>query len=447
MHSIDSDISYHLQSYADSRGRLFLRDGKVMRHIDSGSSKFYSDFIASHLYRSLLSDGLLIDSSVAGKSDRDGSIIIEHQTIEHVSYPFEWSFNGLKTSALMFLELQERLLREGLSIHDGHPFNILFDGCRPVFVDLSSINAAEPRRWGAAQQFRRNILNPLRLMAAGHTKVPRAVMARGHGVSDEETDLLLGYNGRFTRTLRRSFRRNRQKWQRNPVSIVHSLRRSIEELSYPTASTEWGDYYKEPESVDLKEYSNLKQENVRKTIDKLKPRTILDAACNQGWFARLGSNHGARVIGFDLDEVAVNKAFDICRDTRANVQPLVMDFANPSPALGILNQGFPNAIQRFRSEMVIALAIVHHLVFSANLRFEQIVHTLEAMSEKWLLIEFIPGEDIHVSKWKKPVPEWYSLENFKKILANSFESIEILESEPSPRVFLLCTKRDALGSN
>lgn len=439
MHSSDSDISYHLQSYADSRGRLFLRDGKVMRHIDRGSSNFYSNFITSPLYRTLLSDGLLIESS-ARETNHDGSIIIEHQTIEHVSYPFEWSFNGLKASALMFLELQERLLREGLSIHDGHPFNVLFDGCRPVFVDLSSINAAQPRRWGASRQFRRNFLNPLRLMAAGHTKVPRAVMARGQGISDEETDLLTGRGGRLTRTLKQSFRNTRQKWQKNPASIVQRLRRSVEDLSYPKSATKWGNYYKEPEPVDLKNYSNLKQENVRKTIDKLKPRTILDAACNQGWFARLGSIHGARVIGFDLDEVAVNKAFDVCHDTGANVQPLVMDFANPSPALGILNQGFPNAIQRFRSEMVLALAIVHHLVFSANLRFEQIVFTLEAMTEKWLLIEFIPGEDIHVSKWKKPIPEWYNLENFKKVLGSSFESIEILESEPSPRVFLLCAK-------
>jgi hypothetical protein len=126
--------------------------------------------------------------------------------------------------------------------------------------------------------------------------------------------------------------------------------------------------------------------------------------------------------------------------TGANVQPLVMNMTNPSPGIGIMNKGFPRAFDRFRSDIVLALAIVHHLVFTSQLRFEQIVGTLSELTKSVLLVEFIPKEDIHISPRWTSEREWYSLENFKSELKKYFRSILEMQSDPSPRVLLLCER-------
>ena len=82
---------------------------------------------------------------------------------------------------------------------------------------------------------------------------------------------------------------------------------------------------------------------------------------------------------------------------KVDVLPLVMDFTNPSPARGLLNAGDPNAIERFKAEMVLAVAIVHKLVFTANVHLKHLIATLDALTEKTLLIEFFPSDDAYVS--------------------------------------------------
>ena len=427
-----------LASYADPRGRLFHEDGKLRRLIYKDSRTFYQDFIASDLYRDLTRDGVLVEANVVDQEGDDGALVVEHPRVPYVSFPQEWSFEGLKTCALMMLSLQERLLKNGLSLHDGHAYNVLFDGCRPVFVDFTSITQAAPRGWPAYREFRQYVLNPLRLMAAGQENIPRSMLARGIGITDDETELLVGRGSGLIGTPRRFVKKKLYKAKKDPQAIVESLRSTVERLEFPKKKTKWGDYYEEIPPVDLPHYDSMKRDSVRKVLDELRPKTVLDAACNQGWFARLANHFGARVVGFDIDELAINKAFEECRAAKVDVLPLVMDFTNPSPARGLMNAGCPNAIDRFKSEMVLAIALVHHLVFTAGVHLEHIVRTLHAMTEKTLLIEFIPSDDFHVNAWQKPIPEWYNLERFKEILGRFFGTVEELPSDPSPRVMLLC---------
>ncbi|MEM6758526.1 MAG: class I SAM-dependent methyltransferase [Pseudomonadota bacterium] len=429
-----------LQSYADPRGRLFLQGGTLRRLIYKDAKDFYKGFIASDLYRDLTRDGVLIEAEMMGEDQQTGTMILEHPLIDRVSFAHEWSFEGLKTCALMMLDLQARLLEHGMSLHDGHSFNVLFSGCKPTFVDFTSIVEARPRGWSAYREFRHYVLNPLRLMAAGNEDVPRSMLSRGKGISDDDTELLVGRGSGLIGTPRRFLKRSFYKIKRDPKDIVAGLKASVEKLNFPVKKTKWGNYSEDSPAVDLPQYDSMKRESARKALDRLRPKTVLDVACNQGWYARLAEHHGARVVGFDFDEVAINKAFIDCRDTQTDVLPLVMDFTNPSPARGLLNAADPNAIERFKAEMVLAIAIVHHLVFTANVHLEHIVATLDALTEKTLLVEFIPKEDAYVSAWKKPIPEWYTLDNFKSILGRNFDKIEEIPSDPSPRVFLLCSR-------
>src|SRR5262249_12739641 len=78
-------------------------------------------------------------------------------------YPCEWPSVLLYRGAELTLELALELGRAGLGLKDADPLNILYDGCRPVFVDLLSIERREPRDaiWRPYAQFVRNFLFPL----------------------------------------------------------------------------------------------------------------------------------------------------------------------------------------------------------------------------------------------------------------------------------------------
>ena len=105
-------------------------------------------------------------------------------------------------------------------------------------------------------------------------------------------------------------------------------------------------------------------------------------------------------------------------------------------SLNILNnppdeERLNNAIERLKSELVLALAIVHHLVFRQQLTFEEIIGQIRLFCEKYLIIEFVDKEDSYLSDFKLEGFEWYTKENFESILKRQFEIIQTKPSTPS----------------
>lgn len=440
-----ADVQFHPASYADTHGRVFLWNGNVLRAIDPAWCEFYRSLLEAPAFRSLVYDGLMIDSEPSGFSIDGYPLVVQHRRLNVVSYPFEWCFDALKDAALLILSLQERLLAEGLMLQDAHPWNVMFDGCRPLYVDLGSIMpAAQEGTWGALSEFRQQMLNSLILMSRGHSKIVRAVLRLEQGISDGESASICAQIEKHPyRSLRRAARRLRQRLRWNAkvplAQTLAQLRSEVELLSFTNAKTEWSSYDQEFAPLDSPSYANLKQEGVLRVLSSVKPVSVLDVASNRGWYAQLAAaRFGCNVIAFDIDEASILQLFRDGKESGLPLHPLVMDICHPSPGLGPLCRSSPPAFERFKSDMVLALAIVHHLVFKKMLRFDQIVETLAAFSNKWLLVEFVPKEDKHVSKWWSERYSWYTLSGFKAELGKYFTKIETIESDIHPRVMLLC---------
>jgi hypothetical protein len=90
--------------------------------------------------------------------------------------------------------------------------------------------------------------------------------------------------------------------------------------------------------------------------------------------------------------------------------------------------------------MVLALALVHHLVFKQGRKFDYIVQALAAFSDKWLVVEFIPKEDRFVSEWWTEEYNWYTVEGFEEALSCHFRRIQRFPSYPEPRLMLVCER-------
>lgn len=99
---------------------------------------------------------------------------------------------------------------------------------------------------------------------------------------------------------------------------------------------------------------------------------------------------GGKVIAFDSDASCVSQLYREASSRKLNVQPLVMDLLNPTPAFGWRNQRYPSAIQRLKADMVFAFAVVHHLVISQWQNFDRVVQLLSDFAPVHLLVEFVP---------------------------------------------------------
>ena len=186
-----------------------------------------------------------------------------------------------------------------------------------------------------------------------------------------------------------------------------------------------------------------KQSTVANILGELKPKSVTDIGCNKGGYSILAAQAGARVIAFDIDEVSIGGLYQIAKKQDLCILPLVMDALNPSPALGWRNLQFPSAAHRFCSEMAMALALIHHLAITQRQTFDRIVPALADFSTKWLLIEFVPLDDLLSLNLLKTHPKdmsWYTLSNFLVSLGREFRQVEQFPSFPVGRTLILCTR-------
>jgi len=97
-------------------------------------------------------------------------------------------------------------------------------------------------------------------------------------------------------------------------------------------------------------------------------------------------------------------------------------------------------MERFPCDMVLALDLIHHIVYERYLNFDQIVDGLALFSKRWLVVKFVSLEDQAVGAQGVDKFSWYTLDNFINTLKKRFASVCILSSHAEPHVLLLCEK-------
>jgi hypothetical protein len=129
-------------SFRDPVGRVLLAGTKVYRVISPRGRTWLSEVWDAGIIQRLSEAGLMIETRRVTDQDEarallapDGIAVLEHERLPLVSYPYEWSFAGLKKAALLHLDLHLALLREGFTLGDGTAFNVQFRATRPVHID------------------------------------------------------------------------------------------------------------------------------------------------------------------------------------------------------------------------------------------------------------------------------------------------------------------------
>jgi hypothetical protein len=227
------------------------------------------------------------------------------------------------------------------------------------------------------------------------------------------------------------------------VAFLRDLAKEVRSIPLNLGKSRWTAYQQDLDRFTRPEAYDAKQRAVAQVLDQLRPTTVVDIGCNRGGYAIMAAQVGARVTAFDSDEDSVGLLFLHARARNMAILPLVMDVLNPSPACGWLGIQYAAAAQRFKSELALALALIHHLAITQRQTFQRIVPALSAYAGKWLLTEFVPLDDPRSRELlttNRRDLSWYTLDEFQRALSQEFNRIEVLPSNQEGRTLILCTR-------
>ncbi len=324
-----------------------------------------------------------------------GPSLFEHERIPFASYPYEWPPEMLHAAGARTLDLALAALNESFGLKDGTPYNVLFRGTKPVFVDLSSFERRDPRdtTWMAYAQFVRTFLLPL--LANRHFGMPLRDTLGSHRDGLEPETLyrcaglwrrlkppflglvsmpkwLAGRRSDDASLYRPKLAASSEQGQYVLRHVLESCRRQLDSLQPQAGSESTWSGYLDRKSLYSPEQLAEKETFVREALELARPAKVLDVGANEGHFSLLAARTGSPVVAIDFDPAVVGSIWRRAAAENLDVLPLVVDLARPSPATGWRNRECQSFLDRAcdpstgRFDLVLMLAVAHHMCWSPN---------------------------------------------------------------------------------
>jgi ribosomal protein L11 methylase PrmA len=227
------------------------------------------------------------------------------------------------------------------------------------------------------------------------------------------------------------------------LGLIDSLESAIKNLKWQAQGTEWADYYSDTNYSS--EAFQHKKQTVAQFLDKIRPNTVWDVGGNVGTFSRIASDKEIHTVSFDIDVAAVERNYLECvRKGESNILPLVLDLTNPSPSIGWENRERTSWIERGPADMVLALALIHHLAISNNLPLDKIAYFFSSICSGSIVIEFVPKSDSQVQRLlsaREDIFPDYTQDMFETEFENYFRIENSVKSQDSDRALYLMKRR------
>lgn len=397
-------------SFRDPAGYVFRQDHIYYRLIAEAGKVSYDSLMNSGLYDTLTQKKLLLPHKEMPATSQGpaGYKIIQPEQLSFITYHWEWPFSLLQDAALLTLETAKLALDHGLVLKDATPYNIQWHNGVLTFIDTLSFEPyKEGQPWIAYRQFCESFLSPLLLMHYRKHSFHSLQLAWPDGIPLQITRSLLPWKSRFSILTwmhihlhsRYAAKPAGQKDKTAVVSptkfrqLLSSLEMLIRSLKLEDKGTTWGDYY--TEAATRNDYLSQKEKIIGEWIQSLTDiKNAVDFGANNGSFSLPLAAKGIFTVAADGDPVAVNKLYKKIRSGNSkNLVPLIIDFTNPSPAMGLGNQERASFLERIGTDNLgLCLAFIHHLCIGKNIPLKRVAALLAASCQQ-LIIEFVPKED------------------------------------------------------
>jgi ribosomal protein L11 methylase PrmA len=447
-------------SFRDPSGFLFYQDNVLYRQINKSYKEQYEFLIESDLYEELVKKELMIsheEVKIENKNN-DGFIVIKPEIIPFISYPYEWSFSQLKDAALLTIEIQKIAKKHHMMLKDASSYNIQFKNGKPIFIDtLSFEKYIEGEPWKGYKQFCQHFFAPLALMSHKDIRLSQLLRIYIDGIPLDLTSELLPMRTKTTFSLlahihahaksQKHYEGKKIDVKKNKISsrsldgVIESLHSGIKKMNWRPEGTEWGNYYSDTNYSDIS--FNEKKKIILEFLEKHKFKNVWDLGSNTGIFSRIASELDIFTVSFDIDPVAVEKNYRKCVNKQeTKILPLLLDLANPSASIGWSNNERMSFMNRGPADVVMALALIHHLVISNNVPLSKLAKFFSKVCN-FLVIEFIPKTDSQISRLlvtREDIFLDYTKENFELEFKKKFNIIQTTDIIDSERTMYIMEK-------
>ncbi|HUR65655.1 MAG TPA: hypothetical protein VMZ03_04835 [Chitinophagaceae bacterium] len=460
---MESSFIKHPSSYRDPSGFMFVKDGILYRQVNKVFAGDFDLFLNSGLYKKLIEQKLLIpheqtDQNLTGSGEWHTTL--KPEPVEFISYPYEWSFDMLKDAALLTLRLAKESIAFGSILKDATAYNIQWHKGSLIFIDTLSFekyNEDEP--WVAYRQFCEQFLGPLLLMHYRKQPLQQLQLSWPEGIPLQVVSSLLPRRSRLSlhtylhvhlnarlSSKTKTGEKGKTKFSKQKLlNLINSLETLVQKLRLPAQKSTWSAYYEE--AGNRNDYLDQKKSIINAWLNDMKNiSTAADLGANDGEFSRIIAGKDIAVIAADFDPYCINNLYNSLKSTRENIQPLIIDLSSPSPAIGINNEERSSFLSRVKADLVLALALIHHLAIGKNLPFDMIAKLFQHCCKRYLIIEFVPKTDEKIQlmlSCKKDIYHFYSEENFRQAFERYFSVTDRKTIGQSGRVLYLMTKHES----
>jgi len=467
----DSIAAVNAGSLRDRDGRVYHFQGRVFRGLSTTALENFRQLEKQPFYIKLAESGKVIGSREVPAEENplpdevtaQWAGFLEHDAVAVISYAYEWTFSMFKAAASLQLHLVEQAISNGFTVKDATPYNIQFVDRKPVFIDIPSFEPLqEGEPWSGYRQFCEMFLFPILLQAYKKCDFQPFMRASIDGVGVQTAAALFGFRDRFRKgvmshvwlqsKLDRRYGGSSENvrsslksagFNRELILVnVRKMQKLIKKLEWHAEGSEWGDYN------EFHNYSDddhvRKEDFIREAVISARPSTVWDIGCNTGQFSRIAASLCKQVVSSDIDHVAVERLF-LNKDTPDNILPLVQNVADPSPNWGWRNSERSDLQSRSKPDLVLCLALIHHVVITANIPLAEFVDWLAGLSDK-LVIEYVSRRDDKVEtllRNKEDKYKDYSCESLEANLKRHFDISRQQDLNNGDRTLFFCEKQQA----
>jgi hypothetical protein len=367
-------------SFRDPAGVVVRLNDRILRVVRPDSIGELEAFFETRTAHVAIASGTLVSSERLSTDafpnlDLDSAeALYEHERVPFPSYPYEWPAEMLHAAGTLTLDLAVASLEEGFGLKDATPYNVLFRGPRPVFVDVLSFERRDARdaTWRAYAQFVRTFLLPLLANRDLGWPLQQTLSGWRDGLEPEAVYRATGFLRRLAR----------------PYFELVSLPTWLAARRGEDASLYHPKLAESPEQAGyiLRNLLN----GCRKQLNAAGARSGVDSTWSQ--YLDHKSLYSPQQLA--EKEAFVREALELARpatvlDAGAN------DLTRPTPAHGWRNQECASFLDRANGafDLVLMLALMHHILVTERIPLEELLALAAELSRDYMLIEFVAPED------------------------------------------------------
>jgi SAM-dependent methyltransferase len=208
------------------------------------------------------------------------------------------------------------------------------------------------------------------------------------------------------------------------MGVLQGLGRTIAKLSSPDDRTTWGNY--ETDHSYAEASFAAKTSFVQQVVDEKRRGLAWDIGCNTGTFSQIAASNTDYVVAIDGDVKAIERLYQRQKAAgAANILPLVMDIANVSPAQGWRGAERKALDERGKPDLILCLALIHHIVISANIPLAEFLDWLHSLGGEVVIESVGRRDDMTRMLLRNRVDQYAELDdaNFERLVGEKFEVV------------------------